>query len=125
MQAVNFVLNTAGNGLWSNTAKSVQITGLELLVWDDELDEGEVPEYGELRVYFNTDNWDVNKEGLIYTDSQFENELAINLIAMGFDAEAAGNVGYSEQGMQGKNFVSLDAGDKFVRTWVEKSFAFN
>jgi hypothetical protein len=125
MQDVNFVLNTAGNGLWSNVAKPVRVVKLELSVWDDELEDDELPDYGELKVYFDTADWDTYEDGLIYTDSQFESELAINLVALGFDATAAGSVGYSEQGMQGDNYVSLDAGEEFVRAWAESGRAFN
>lgn len=125
MQDVNFVLNTAGNGLWSNVAKPVRVVKLELSVWDDELEDDELPDYGELKVYFDTADWDTYEDGLIYTDSQFESELAINLVALGFGATAVGSVGYSEQGMQGDNYVSLDAGEEFVRAWAESGRAFN
>jgi hypothetical protein len=84
MQDVDFVLNTAGNGLWSNVAKPVRVVKLELAVWDDELEDGELPEYGELKVYFDIADWNTYEDGLIYTDSQFENELAIKLIASSF-----------------------------------------
>jgi hypothetical protein len=56
MQDVNFVLNTAGNGLWSNVAKPVRVVKLELSVWDDELEDDELPDYGELKVYFDTED---------------------------------------------------------------------
>jgi len=125
MQDVDFVLNTAGNGLWSNVAKPVRVVKLELSVWDDELEDDELPDYGELKVYFDTADWDTYEDGLIYTDSQFESELAINLVALGFGANAADSVGYSEQGMQSDIYVSLDAGEEFVRAWAESGRAFN
>ena len=125
MQDVDFVLNTAGNGYWSDVAKKVRVVKLALAVWDDELEDDELPKYGELKVYFDTADWDTYEDGLIYTDLQFENELAIKLIEMGFGGKAAGAVGYSEQGMQGDNYVSLDAGEEFVRAWAESGRAFN
>jgi len=96
------VLNTAGNGLWSRTAKSVEIVDMKLGYVSDEMD------FGELRVRFNTNTWDVNKDGLIYTDKQFMRELKELLTQKGFDAS---DVSYSEQGMQGDNYVSCDVGE--------------
>ncbi len=125
MQDVNFVLSTAGNGYWSDVAKKVRVVKLELSVWDDDIADGELPEYGEVRAYFDTNDWDVDEDGLIYTDPQFERELAVALLSLGLDAEAVGTVGYSEQGMQGDDYVSLDAGEEFVRAWAESGRAFN
>lgn len=125
MQAVNFVLNTAGDGYWSSAVKSVHVVGLELYTCADDLAEGALPEYGELRVYFDTASWNIRADGLIYTDSEFERGLAINLIAAGLGAEAAGDVGYSEQGMQGSNYVSCDVGEAFVRAWVANAWPYS
>jgi len=72
--------------------------------------------FGELRVYFDTETWDTRDHGLIYTDDQFERELKSFLEALGFDVT---DVGYSEQGMQGDNYVSLDVGDKFIASWIQ------
>jgi hypothetical protein len=83
---------------------------LQLAYLNDELD------FGELRVFFNTATWDVNKLGLIYTDKQFMKELKKLLTAKGFDA---GDVSYSEQGMQGDNYVSCDVGERFINTFMQ------
>ena len=111
MQAVT--LNTNGKGYWSRTAKAVEIVDMRVAYINDEKD------FGELRVYFNTDTWDVNTMGLIYTDKQFRQELNAFLTAQGL-AEAD----YSEQGMQGDNYVSLDVGAEFLSTWERKFNAF-
>jgi hypothetical protein len=79
---------------------------------NDELD------FGELRVYFNTKTWDVNKDGLVYTDSQFMTELCALLTQLGFDAS---DVSYSEQGMQGDNYVSCDVGECFINTFMQNA----
>lgn len=105
------ILATSGDGLWSNTAKSVKITALEMAYINDEGD------FGELRVYFNTDTWDTTKHGLIYTDDGFIRDLETLLIAWGL---AGADVNYSEQGMQGDNYVSLDVGSKFIASWIAK-----
>ena len=100
------VFNTNGTGYWSDVAKAVRITDMRLGYVSDDKD------FGELRVYFNTQTWDVNTDGLIYTDKQFMQELRKALNAAGF---AGADVDYSEQGMQGEDFVSMDVGADFIR----------
>jgi hypothetical protein len=112
MYKVNAKLNTAGDGYWSTVAKAVEITHLQLSYTNDELD------FGELCVYFNTATWDVRKDGLIYTDSLFLEDLCLMLDNMGFDAS---DVSYSEQGMQGSNYVSLDVGECFINTFMQNA----
>ncbi len=112
MLKVNATLNTNGNGYWSRKQTAVEVTKLMLAYTNDELD------FGELRVYFNTKTWDVNKDGLIYTDSQFMTELCALLTQLGFDAS---DVSYSEQGMQGNNYVSCDVGECFINTFMQNA----
>ena len=109
MYNVTATLNTNGNGYWSNKRKAVEITGLQLSYTNDELD------FGELRVFFNTNTWDTHKDGLIYTDKQFMRELKELLTVQGFDAS---DVSYSEQGMQGDTYVSCDVGECFINTFM-------
>ena len=104
------VLNTCGDGYWSNVAKAVRITDIQLGWATDERD------YGELCVYFNTEDWDVERDGLIYTDSAFLDELRDFLITH----ELSDDVEYSEQGMQGDNYVSLDVEADFIKLWDAK-----
>ena len=104
------VFNTAGNGLWSNVAKQVQITDMRLTYVDD------YNEFGELKVFFNTATWDVNNDGLIYTDKQFLDELKAFLVQHGLTTD----VEYSEQGMQGDNYVSFDVYGDFILAWGQK-----
>jgi len=112
MYKVTATLNTNGNGYWSNKRKAVDITGLQLSYTNDELD------FGELRVFFNTTTWDVNTDGLIYTDKQFMTELKELLTIQGFDAS---DVSYSEQGMQGDTYVSCDVGQCFINTFMQEA----
>ena len=108
MKAVIF--NTAGDGYWSRTAKSVEITDMRLgYVADDK-------EFGELCVFFNTATWDVNTDGLIYTDSQFKQDLMKFVTEHGLVVDLC----YSEQGMQGDDYVSLDVGKDFLASWEAK-----
>lgn len=109
MTVVEF--NTAGNGLWSGEERTVRITDLKLGYVSDELD------FGELRVYFDTETWDVNEHGLIYTDRQFMRELQEFLTEHGL---VGSDVSYSEQGMQGDDYVSCDVGKPFLDSWAAK-----
>jgi len=112
MYKVTATLNTNGKGYWSRKATAVEITGLQLSYINDELD------FGELRVRFNTKTWDVNKDGLIYTDKQFMRELKELLVQKGFDTS---DLSYSEQGMQGDTYVSCDVGERFINTFMQES----
>ena len=104
------LFNTAGDGLWSNVAKAVEITDMRLGYVSDEGD------FGELCVYFNTATWDVNADGLIYTDGQFKQDLMAFIVQHGLVVDLC----YSEQGMQGDDYVSLDVGKDFLDSWFAK-----
>jgi hypothetical protein len=106
-------LNTDGSGLWSGRAAAVDV--IRLLV--PYVNEEET--FGELRVYFDEDSWNVREHGLIYTDRVFAEELRQLLESVYFSPEAADDMEYSEQGIQGDNFVSLDAGKHFLTEWLE------
>ena len=103
-------LHTAGDGYWSEKSRAVRIVKLKLgYVSDDE-------DFGELRVYFDKNDWDVDNDGLIYTDSLFAKELREWLTSLNYDA-TRDTVFYSEMGMQGDNYVSLDVGEEFIKSW--------
>ena len=107
---VNEILHTAGTGLWSTTQADVLVTHMELgYVAEDK-------EFGELRVYFDTGTWDVSIDGLIYTDENFYGELQKVIKEHGLVVDLC----YSEQGMQGDDYVSLDVGAEFIASWEAK-----
>lgn len=91
---------TSGMGLWSEAVKEVICTGFSVPYTNEEGD------FGELRVIFDTETWNVETDGLIYTDPAF---LAAIRMALGTN-----DIEYSEQGMQGSNFVSFDVGQEFL-----------
>jgi len=105
---VDKVLTTDGLGYWSDKCKNVRITALELC-HDEDLS------YGELIVHFDTKTWNINKDGLIYSDKLFMHELKHFLVSLGLTSY---DIGYSEQGMQGNSFVSLDVGPQFIKVWI-------
>ncbi len=104
------IFNTSGDGYWSDVAKAVEITDMQIGYCD------EYGDFGELRVYFNTATWDVNTDGLIYTDKQFKMDLIQFVEQHGLVVDLC----YSEQGMQGDNYVSLDVGKDFLDSWKAK-----
>jgi hypothetical protein len=105
----NHILATVGDGYWSSVAKSVKVILIEVPYINAERT------FGELRVYFDTDTWNIHQDGLIYTDSRFLDELR-DVLA---DRSLVGKVDYSEQGMQGEDYVSLDVGEVFIQNWVD------
>lgn len=103
---IDKVLNTDGRGYWSPEAREVRLVALEI----DPYEDGGC----ELKVVFDPSTWDVEQHGLIYTDERFEVELREFLESLGLPART---VRYSEQGMQGDDYVSFDAGLEFVDAW--------
>jgi hypothetical protein len=111
------IFNTSGTGLWSGDIKPVTITDMRIGYVDDELNAKGEAEYGELRVYFDVTTWNVQDSGLIYTDRKWLKELQQFLDSHGL---AGADVSYSEQGMQGDDYVSLDVGRHFLKAWATK-----
>lgn len=113
------VTKTAGNGHWSRDIRKIIHSRAELCLWDDQLDDyvnRNLPiKFGEMRVYFPKKNWDVTKHGLIYTDPQWIKDFRASLVSLGFSANSVRNVDYTEQGMQGDNYVSLDVDNAFIK----------
>lgn len=114
MKKINFICHTNGSGLWSYEERTVKINDLKIGYLTEN--------FGELRAYFGNKNWDTEKHGLIYTDRLFIKELRKNLEKIGFSKKAANDVDYSEQGMQGDNYVSLDFGKYFFKELFPKTF---
>lgn len=103
---------TDGSGFWSNVQARVRLTQLTVPCVNEDED------FGELRVYFDTATWDISKQGLIYTDEFFMTSVRDRLVQLGFKRAAADDVEYSEQGMQGVDYVSLDVGKAFLDEWL-------
>lgn len=115
---MTIIFNTSGDGYWSGVVNAqVEITDMQVAYIDDDFPLGGCPEFGELRVYFNTDTWDIQEHGLIYTDGLFIRQLIKFLNQHGL---VGSDVSYSEQGMQGDDYVSLDVGEQFLKSWGDK-----
>jgi hypothetical protein len=114
------ICTTDGKGYWSTIKKSVTLTKLQISSVNKSglLDS----DHGELRVYFDPTTWEATTrqmkggDGLIYTDKRWMREFRKLLISYGFSKEAVKeeNLSYSEMGMQGVDYVSLDIGKEFL-----------
>jgi len=105
---VNWQTHTGGNGLWSSSVSAVRVLRVELAYINDEGD------FGELRAYFDVRDWDTEQDGLIYTDPIWIGEFRALMKTLGFSSRATDDIDYSEQGMQGDDFVSMDVGRDFL-----------
>jgi hypothetical protein len=108
-QTVNFITHTNGRGHWSTVSGCVKIDRVRIAYLDDELD------FGELRAYFDRAEWNTDKDGLIYTDPTWIESFRNCMATLGFSEAALQDIDYSEAGMQGSNYVSMDVGGDFVR----------
>lgn len=102
-------ISVSGEGMWSEEQAIVTITKLECDLYDFD------PTFGEMRAYFDPREWNVEENGLIYTDPRFISVLRAELRELGFSKKAADDVNYSEQGMQGFDYVSLDIDREFTK----------
>lgn len=120
----NAKLNIAGNGLWSSEERLVNHTKAKLRIDCFDINKFKINKNNsnELKVFFTKKDWNVENFGLIYTDKRWIRELKEYLEGLGFSKKAANDIDYSEQGMQGDNYVSLDAGNVFVKEFVNLLF---
>jgi hypothetical protein len=109
---VNFVTRTDGSGHWSRKVKTVRINRVEV---HNYTVNGNATDLGEMRAYFDRSDWNVDLDGLIYTDMLWKHSfLTCMENEFGFSPDAILDVSYSEQGMQGDNYVSMDVGPQFL-----------
>ena len=109
MKIKKMALHTDGSGYWSQAKQAVTISELSLNYFSLEDD------VGELIAHFPKSSWDTNKNGLIYTDDLWIKEFRDELCkSYGISREEAEDIRYSEQGMQGNDYVSMDVGEVFL-----------
>ena len=111
---LNIACMTNGRGFWSCHQADVVLHKTVLRVSD----YGDFAPSFELKVYFTKRSWDIREHGLIYTDLLWMRELRERLVEMGFSKKAVKDINYSEQGMQGHDYVSLDAGWDFASEYI-------
>ena len=69
MDKVIATLHTEGKGYWSSVKRAVDINNITINGISAKGD------FAELCVHFDTNTWDVDADGLIYTDYRFMDEL--------------------------------------------------
>ena len=106
---------TDGSGFWS---KTVATTKLHSLMLTGVGYYKGCKLFGELRARFNPASWDINNNGLVYTDEKWIRQFRRRLRKAGFSKKGVKDVTYSEPGMQGNNYVSLDVGEMFINEWL-------
>jgi hypothetical protein len=92
--AINEMIQTSGDGLWSNVSKLVNVSHVKI-------------EGNELKAYFDKEDWDINELGLIYSDTQFKDEL-IEWVSFFLGRQVTDFLEYSEQGAQTAEYVHFD-----------------
>lgn len=118
---VKIVANTDGKGLWTEDARPVHIHKLDI-GYSSLVYYPEEPFHGELRAYFDphgfaAGSWHTGAYGLVYTDKLWMKEFKAELRRIGFSIKAVQGVSYSEQGMQGEDYVSMDINAAFYGSW--------
>jgi len=121
---INTKCQTNGVGYWSSASKTLTHKKAEVCIYDwslkDYKESGDNRDlYGELRVYFNKSSWSIKKDGLVYTDELWIKNFRAYLVSLGFTKVASKDVDYSEQGMQGDDYISLDIGTKFIKNFLK------
>lgn len=111
---VSWAVTVGGDGYWTRRTGVTVVDHLGLAYVDDSR-PGKL--YGELRARFTPESWDAERNSLVYTDRTWIAAFHELLQTLGFSREAARAVNYSEAGMQGEDYVSLDAGHAFMSEW--------
>lgn len=111
LERLKFESYTDGKGLWSREARLVKVTGVSIRCSG---------EYVYMDASFTKSSWNVDKYGLIYTDPGWLTCFRSALVEMGFSVKASRDVDYTEQGMQGQDYVSLEAGKPFTNELFSK-----
>lgn len=75
---------------------------------------------GSLKFHINKDEWNVETEGLIYTDDRFEQDVKNALKANGF--ENCDDLSYSEAGLQCNDYVDFDISLDLQNEAIEKGY---
>ena len=101
------ICSTGGNGLWSKVERDVDIHGLSVSYIDSDLN------MVNFEAHFTKKSWNVEKHGLVYTDKLWIRQFRKEMIGLfGISKKCADDIDYTEQGMQGDNYISLGTGKK-------------
>jgi len=100
------IIHTDGKGLWSSEKRATKIKRIHI-----EETSGHEDDAGEilLNVFLTKQSWDTDKHGLVYTDKLWLHDIRHAFDDAGYDQWKM--IDYTEQGMQGSNYVSLIVGN--------------
>ena len=108
MSDTTYTLPVGPDGLWSGEDQPSHITGkLVFRMQEFTANDGTLDRWLHARFYFDPALWDVEKHGLIYMNELFMESLHARLRARGW-TNPERSINYSEQGMQGDNYVDFD-----------------
>lgn len=112
------ICNTSGKGIWSNRVCPVAVSRVKISISDWSDDGFDWPlgcrGYVAIDAYFSKKSWNTSKHGLIYTDPKWIKEFNKQMKAINPDLFCS-EIDYTEQGMQGDNFVSLQMSPKNIK----------
>ena len=113
--------NTNGKGQGTDEQRLVTIIRLGFGYQSTTL-YPEDPWKGELRAYFEPSgfgpgSWNVDGYGNICGDRQWIREFKLELRQLGLSRAAVQTLKYNGLGLQGRDYVSLDAGTAFYKSW--------
>jgi hypothetical protein len=106
---VKFRIRTDGKGLYTPVVKNLDMIGWSFSIWEDD------GRNSGLFLYFNIDNWDIYKEGIIYTDKtalQMARQFFMDRFKL--KKEHVESIIWSESGMQGEDFLHFDISVNFT-----------
>lgn len=110
MKIKNFTASTSGKGLWTIQKKSIKIKRINI--------ESSKEDSMYIEVFFSEKDWNTTKDGLIYTDIKWLREFRQGLKDQ--KIPTAG-IDYTEQGMQGRDYVSLQCYNKKTIQFFKKN----
>jgi len=96
------ILNTNGKGLWSPCKKATKVKRVEI----EDVSDSYGAHHYYVNVYLYRDSWKTEEHGLVYTDPMWIRDLRWVLRDAGFKHWK--KIDYTEQGMQGDDYVSLE-----------------
>jgi hypothetical protein len=120
---VNLQTHTDGKSEFTAEERMILINRLDLGFNSKKLFPDD-PFTGELRAYFDPSgftegSWNNEGHGLIYKNKLWLREFKYALRAIGLSIKGAQNIAYNDKELQGDNYVSLQCGDTFYKSWVK------
>lgn len=109
---VDLTVKTTGDGFWSKRVATVGVIRLE---WYTSEPEGDLESETFVHVFFDPLTWNVEADGLLYTDKGFEEGLRVKILELVKQEKLPRqlpwqDISYTEQGMQHHDYVHMILG---------------